>query len=80
MSKRPNPDQLRKMQLQRVRLGIEPVTLDIYIYTELAPKLPATASVAQSSVERSLKVQGRRFNSQLEALEWHFSQLVPVGS
>ena len=39
-----------------------------YIYTELALKLTATASVAQS-VERCLEIQGRGFNSQPEALE-----------
>ena len=49
-----------------------------YIYTELAPKLTATASVAQS-VERWSRDPGRGFNSQPEALELHFSQLVPVG-
>ena len=49
----------------------------IYIYTELAPKLMATASVAQS-VERWSRDPG--FNSQLEAMELHFLQLIPVGS
>ena len=44
------------------------------IHIELAPKLTATASLAQL-VERCLQIQGRRFNSQPEALEFHFSQL-----
>ena len=45
------------------------------IYTELVPRLTATASVAQS-VERWSR--GRGLNSHPQALKLHFSQLVPV--
>ena len=60
-----NQAQLRKMQLQGLRLRIEPTDPT------------ATASVAQS-VERWSR--DPRFNFQPEALELHFSQLVSVGS
>ena len=49
-----------------------------HIYTDLSPKLTATASVAQSVQSIGLEIQGRGFNSQPEALVLHFSQLVPV--
>ena len=65
---RPNyRDQVRKMQLQ------------VILKTELAPKLTAMASVAQSVLSVGLEIQGHGFNSKLEALELHFSQLVPDG-
>ena len=40
-----------------------------YMYTELAPKLTATSSAAQSV---DLEIQDRGFNSQPEALELHW--------
>ena len=43
-----------------------------YIYTELALKLTAMASVAQAVERSGLEIQGRGFNSQPEALELHF--------
>ena len=49
------------------------------IYTEYARMLMETAYVAQS-VDRWSRDPGSRLNSQPEALELHFSQLVPVGS
>ena len=51
----------------------------IYTYTPPAPKLMPTASVAQS-VERWSRDSGSLVHySQPEALELHFSQLIPVG-
>ena len=38
----------------------------------------ATVYTCRKSI--GLEIQGRGFNFQLEALELHFSQLVPVGS
>ena len=54
-------------------MALTPALQNIYRLT--APKLTATAPVAQS-----VEIQGRGFNSQPEALELHFSQLVLVGS
>ena len=51
----------------------------IYIYTELAPKLTATASVAQL-VQRWSRDTGSGFNIKSDALKLHFSQVVRVGS
>ena len=67
---RPNREQLRKMQLQGCRLGIEPATKNLYSVDQRSTQ----------SVERWSRDTGSRFNSQPEALKLHFSQLLPVGS
>ena len=50
----------------------------INIYTELAPKLSATASVAQLVEHWSSNPEDAGSIPSRKALELHFSQLVPV--
>ena len=58
--------------------GITISFIYIYIYTELAPKLSATASVAQLVEHWSSNPEVAGSIPSRKALELHFSQLVPV--